>query len=242
MRHFHGGRPRPHSTRGSGRGRSTPLRSRCVRQSKALPADGLSCKPAAPSPTIVATVDYPTTGRERGLMADERTERDSMGRAAGTRGRVLRRPDDAGRAQLPDQRPAVPAVLHPRSRPDQAGSRRGQPRPRTARPRARRRDRPRRRGGRGRQAERSVRGRRLPDRLGHVDQHERQRGDLEPGHRDARRRARLAGPGPSERPRQRGTVVERRDPDGYPRRGAERPLRRADPGAGAPARRTGAEG
>ena len=234
------GRTRREGRDGAARHRS----ARAVSDSRRpCTADGSSCKSAAPSPTIVATRDDSDNahgGSSHGQRAAHGTR--FHGRAAGTRGRVLRRPDDEGRAQLPDQRPPVTAVLHPRSRPDQAGRRRGQSRPRAAGPRSRRRDRPGRTGGRGRQAERPVRGRRLPDRLGHVDQHERQRGDLEPGHRDARGRAGLAGPGPSQRPRQRGPVVERRDPDGHPRRGAERPVRRADPGAGAPSRRAGAQG
>ena len=48
-----------------------------------------------------------------------------------------------------------------------------------------------RRGGDRRQARRPVPSRHLPDRLGHLDQHERQRGDRQPRHRDPRRRDRL---------------------------------------------------
>ena len=54
---------------------------------------------------------------------------------------------------------------------------------------SRRSDRGRRRRGRGRQARRRVSAGRLADRLGHAVQHECQRGDLEPRHRGARRRA-----------------------------------------------------
>ena len=62
----------------------------------------------------------------------------------------------------------------------------------------------RRRGRRDRrgQARRPVPDRRLPDRLGHVVEHERQR-----GHRHARRRGRAP-----ERPREHGAVVQRRLP------------------------------
>ena len=58
------------------------------------------------------------------------------------------------------------------------------------------------RRGRRRRARRPVPDRRLPDRLGHLVEHERQR-----GHRGARRRA-----GPPERPREHGPVVQRRLP------------------------------
>ena len=53
-----------------------------------------------------------------------------------------------------------------------------------------------------RRARRPVPDRRLPDRLGHLVEHERQRGD-----REARRRGRA-----SERPRQHGAVLQRRLP------------------------------
>ena len=73
--------------------------------------------------------------------------------------------------------------------------------------------------GRGRPARRSVRRRHLPDRLGHLQQHERQRGDREPRHPAAGRAARLEEAGPPQRPRQHGAVVERRLPDRGPHRG-----------------------
>ena len=68
--------------------------------------------------------------------------------------------------------------------------------------------------GRGdrRQVGRSFPAGRLADRLGHPVEHERQRGDLEPRHRDAGRRDGLEGPGPPQRPRQHGPVVERHLP------------------------------
>ena len=75
-----------------------------------------------------------------------------------------------------------------------------------------------RRGRRG-QARRALPARHLPDRLGHLDQHERQRGDRQPGHRDPRRRDGLEEAGPPQRPRQRRPVVQRRHPDRHPRRG-----------------------
>ena len=97
----------------------------------------------------------------------------------------------------------------------------------------RRADRGRRRRGGGGRARRPVPDRRLPDRLRHLVEHERQRGDREPR---GRRR-------PSERPREHGTVVERRlslrRPPGGPRRGDPRPAAgdgRARLGAGAQGR------
>src|SRR3954467_7910686 len=69
-----------------------------------------------------------------------------------------------------------------------------------------------RRGGPRGPPRRPVPDRRLPDRLGHVVEHERQRGD-----RDARRRRRA-----SERPREHGPVVQRRLPERRPPRRARR--------------------
>ncbi len=65
----------------------------------------------------------------------------------------------------------------------------------------------------------SVPDRRLPDRLGHVEQHERQRGDRQPGDRDARRRPlRQRKAGPPQRPRQHGAEHQRHVPHGDSRR------------------------
>ena len=92
---------------------------------------------------------------------------------------------------------------------------------RTARRREGRADRRRRRCDRPRRARRPVPDRRLPDRLGHELEHERERGD-----RGARRRRRAR-----ERRRQHGPVLERRLPVGGPpggaRRGRARPAARA---------------
>ena len=65
---------------------------------------------------------------------------------------------------------------------------------------------------RGRRARRSVPDRRLPDRLGHVFEHERQRGD---------RGARRVSGRPPERRREHGPIVERRFPLGRPSRGLD---------------------
>ena len=71
---------------------------------------------------------------------------------------------------------------------------------------------------RGRRARRPLPRRRLPDRIGHLDEHERQRGHRHAGVAAARPSR------PSQRPRQRLAVVERRRAGGDP----PRPHRRAD--------------
>ena len=94
--------------------------------------------------------------------------------------------------------------------PDQGGRGQDQRRARRARRGPRRADRQGRRRGRERRARRPVPDRRLPDRLRHLLEHERERGD-----RRARRRR-----GPSQRPRQHGPVLERRLPLRRPPGGA----------------------
>ena len=81
----------------------------------------------------------------------------------------------------------------------------------------------RRAGGDRRQARRPLPAGRLADRLRHAVEHERQRGDLEPGHRDAGRRDGLQEAGAPQRPRQHEPVVERHLSDGHAHR-----LRRGD--------------
>ena len=71
---------------------------------------------------------------------------------------------------------------------------------------ARRADRRRGRSRRGRRVRRPVPDRRVPDRLGDLLEHERQRGDREPGRRGR----------PPQRPRQHGPVLQRRVPLGGP--------------------------
>ena len=77
-------------------------------------------------------------------------------------------------------------------------------------------------------ARRPVPDRRLPDRLGHVEQHEHQRGPRLAGHEVARPRR------PPQRPRERQPVVQRRLPDLDPRRRHGVGHERADPGARPP--------
>ncbi|CAK7281358.1 hypothetical protein SGPA1_12151 [Streptomyces misionensis JCM 4497] len=87
------------------------------------------------------------------------------------------------------------------------------------------------RGGRPGGLGRALPRRRLPDRFGHLVQHEHQRGDRHP-----RRRAARPGRAP-ERPRQRLAVVQRRLPLLHPHRGHRRRHPGPGPGAGAPRRR-----
>ena len=75
---------------------------------------------------------------------------------------------------------------------------------------------------------RALPDRRLPDRLGHVEQHEHQRGDRHPRHRGARHA------GAPQRPRERVAVVQRRLPLGHPRGGHRRDRPRPGPGPAAP--------
>ena len=105
-----------------------------------------------------------------------------------------------------------PGLGRPLARAHQGRGGARQRRARQARSQARRRDHDRRRRGHGRQPRRPVPDRRLPDRLGHVVEHERQR-----GHRRAGRQRRAP-----QRPRQHGPVVQRRLPQ-------RRPPRRAGP-------------
>ncbi len=124
----------------------------------------------------------------------------------------------------------------------QEGRRAGQPRPRQAHRRAGRPHRAGRRRDHRRRARRRVPALRLADRQRHPDQHERQRGDLQPRHRARGRRAGLEGADPPQRPRQHVAVVERHVPhrDAH-RRGRGGRARAGAGGAGA-ARRAGREG
>ena len=131
-----------------------------------------------------------------------------------------------------DLGPAVPApVIHWLGRLKAAGGAR-QRRARQARRRGRRADRRGRRRGRRGRARRPVPDRRLPDRLGHLVEHERERGDRQP-----RRRR-----GPPQRPRQHGPVLERRLPLGGPPGGAGRGALRPAAGAGRAGLGAGAQG
>ena len=75
------------------------------------------------------------------------------------------------------------------------------------------------------QARRPLPAARLADRQRHPDQHERQRGHLQPRHRARRRRAGEQGPRPPQRRREHVAVVQRHLPDGdaHRRGGGTRP-------------------
>ena len=77
-------------------------------------------------------------------------------------------------------------------------------------------------GGDRRQARRRVSAGGLADRLRHADQYERERGDLEPRHRNARRREGLEKAGSPERPCEPRAIFERCIPhrDAHRRRDA----------------------
>mmetsp|Transcript_2835 Transcript_2835/g.9522 ORF Transcript_2835/g.9522 Transcript_2835/m.9522 type:complete len:490 (+) Transcript_2835:17-1486(+) len=134
--------------------------------------------------------------------------------------RPLRRPDGAEPPQLRHRRRARrhAAAAHPRLRRRQEVLR-DLPRP-VRRPGLGRRAGHRGRGRRGvaRRPRRPLPARRLPDGVGHADEHERQRGRREPGHPAPRRRRRVEGPRAPERPREHGPELERRVSDGDARR------------------------
>ncbi len=76
--------------------------------------------------------------------------------------------------------------------------------------------------GRRRRLRRALPDRRLPDGLGHLDQHEHERGDQPPRVGAAGR-----GEGPPQRRRQQVPVLERHDPDGAPAVGRRSRSRRS---------------
>ncbi len=141
----------------------------------------------------------------------------------GARGAPVRRTDPTRGRELQGVGPPHAGAVPDRARPREVGVREGQRGPRAARAEARE-GHPGcgRRGDRG-EALRRVPHRRLPDGLGHLVQHEHERGDLEPREPRARRKGRREEAGPSERPREHGAVEQRRDPhDAAPLGGAGR--------------------
>ena len=95
---------------------------------------------------------------------------------------VVGHADRAGDRQLPDRAPSARRPCRAHAGGDQAARRSGQRRARRGRRRCCGGERDRRRGDPDRawRARRCVPGRRLPDRLRHVDEHERQRGHRPP--------------------------------------------------------------
>src|SRR6266567_1190567 len=114
----------------------------------------------------------PCGGRKQGSAYRARLH----GRGGGAGRCLLRSVHPARGPQLPDLRPGVPSAVHPRPRPGQEISRTDQRRARAPVAATDARDRQGGTGGRRRQARHTVPDRRLPDRLRHVDQHQRQRG------------------------------------------------------------------
>ena len=101
----------------------------------------------------------------------------------------------------------------PRVRPLEKVRGAGEPRARATAEGEGRTHRPRGSGRHRRQARRRVSAGRISDRVRHPVQHERQRGDRQPGDPDRRRRHRIQEADPSQRRRQSQSVVERRVPD-----------------------------
>ena len=159
----------------------------------------------------------PTIGSMSDPEPETRIERDSMGEmpvpadalyGASTQRAVLNFPISGQR---------VPARVHPCPGAGQAGGRRDERRARPARAGRRAGHRGGGRGGGGRRPRRAVPDRYLPDGIGHLDQHEHERGRRAP-----RREAAGRGPQrPPERPRQSLPELERRDPDRAPALGGD---------------------
>ena len=144
---------------------------------------------------------------------DYRVERDSMGELRVPAEALWGAQTQRAVENFPISGLRHAARVHPRARPGQVGRGRAPTSssacstacaasPSEGRPR----------GGRG-PARRPVPGRRVPDRLRHQQQHERQRGDRAPRHAVCRRPR-----GASQRPRQPEPEQQRRDPDRDPRR------------------------
>ena len=191
------------------------IRKRVVIACRSLPRGlrgprwiGSPCAGPPPGPTSSSTRRRTTMAAD----ANTRTERDSMGPMEVPAEAYYGASTAACRRELPDLRTVDPPRAHQGAGVDQ-GLRGGrEPAAGRDRPAPARRDRRRRRGGGGQHPRPALRRRRLPDWLGNLVEHERQRGDREPGDRAPRRRARLQGPGAPQRPRERRAVVQRRLP------------------------------
>ena len=177
----------------------------------------------------------------RCVRDDRLPHRDRLDRAyRGPERPVLGRADPAIAASLLDRRRGRGADAdggRPRARPAQEGGRAGERRTRPARSIAGGPDRRGRRRDPRRRSRRSLPPLRLADRLRHADEHERERGHLEPGDRDGWGRARLQGAGASQRSRQHVAVLERHVPDRDARRDGDAADRSGAPlGPSAPRR------
>ncbi|CAA9557098.1 MAG: Fumarate hydratase class II, partial [uncultured Thermoleophilia bacterium] len=162
-----------------------------------------------------------------------RADRDGQHGSRARAGRpTVGRPDRAFAVELPDRRRALPlhATADPRARGAEEGRRPGERRARHAAAREGGAHHARRRRGDLRGARRPLPARGVPDRVRHADEHERERGDLEPRHPARGRRARDEAAGPPERRRQQGTVLERHFPDRHAHRGRGGDRGGPDPG------------
>ncbi len=140
---------------------------------------------------------------------DFRVERDSMGELRVPANALWGAQTQRAVQNFPISGLAMPSGIHPRARPRQVGDRRREPGARRAGSRACVRDPEGRTRGRRRAPRCALPGRRVPDRLGHQQQHERERGD-----RAAREPLRRRDHGAPQRPRQSQPEQQRRVPDG----------------------------
>src|SRR5664280_1522492 len=160
-------------------------------------------------PARVTCCDEVSRGEAHGHANRERHD----GRDRGPGRPLLGRADAAFAPELRDRRDPVRAADDPRIRDPQESGGRREPRPRPPPAREGRAHRRRRGGSRRREARRALSSRRLPDRQRHADEHERERGDLEPRDRTGGRRPRLEGPDSPERRREQIAILERHVPD-----------------------------
>ena len=216
---------------------------------RTLPSARPTRTPGSTSPTRPRRARLPPTRSDRRATGipwgdgddSHRTRHD--GRRRGARRPVLGGPDPAQRRAL-RHRPRHVRVGSggdpgARAAEEECGAR--EPRPRAARRRGLPGDRAGRRRGGAWRARRPLPTRRLPDRVGHAEQHERQRGHRQPGDRDPRGRARVEVAGAPQRRRQQEPVQQRHLPHRRARgrgaragRAAAPGRRRAGGGAGAP--------
>ena len=176
--------------------------------------------------------------RDQACKSGPRPRRDGQFRRHRGGGRqVLGRAGAALARQLQDRLGEATQADRACARHRQACRRRRERRSRQARSEAGQGDCCRRAGGERGQARRALPAGRVADGIRHAVEHERQRGDLEPGDRDAGGRARLQEAGASQRPRQHEPVVERHLSDGHAHR-----LRGGDPASAAAGAAPSAQG
>ena len=148
--------------------------------------------------------------------SDELAHRGGRARRRAGAGRAsVGRADRALPAQFHRRRRAAPLgpAGHPRFRPSEEMRGAGESRTRAIAQGEGRPHRPRVAGRDRRQARRRIPAGRVPDRIGHPVQHERQRGDRQPRDPARGRGDRIEEADPPERRRQSQPVVERRVPD-----------------------------